>query len=247
MMPSEAPATGPARSALAVVRTGGSASRDVLASDVATAGAAVDGVLLGFTAVGAIAIRVGEATSAATGRAAGWGPLPGEVVDPELRDGLGCVVRDGVGAGADDGDADGAADGDAEGSGEVVPDGVAEGAGVVAVGAGVVAVADGVGSAVESAGAGLGAADGFAVVVVAAGGATVAAAATPVPDEQITAPTTPAATAPMISRALRSAPRARPSVSERASGTAPASAAIRPPGSIIGHKPPLGIELAHST
>lgn len=214
----------------------------MLVADVAAIGAAVDAALLGFTAVGAIAIRVGEATSAATGRAAGCGALPAEL-EPEPRDGLGCVLRDGAGAGADDGDADGSA--------EIVPEGVAEGAGVVAVGAGVVAVADGDGSAVEAVGAGLGAtdaaADGSAVVVVVAGGATVAAAATPVPDEQITAPTAPAVTAPTISRALRLAPRARPSAPERAPGAAPASADIRPPASIIGHKPSLGIEPAHST
>ena len=201
----------------------------MLVADVATVGAAVERVLLGFTAVGAIAIWVGEATSAATGSAAGWGALPAELVDPELRDGLGCVVRDGVGAGADDGDADGAGDGDAE----VVPDGDAEGAGVVAVGAGVVAVTDGDGSAVEPVGAGLGAADaaadGPAPVVVVAGGATIAAAATPVPDKQITAPTTPAVRAPTINRALRLAPQARPSAPERAAGAAPASADIRPP------------------
>ena len=198
-----APLAASDRSAVATAREAGSAGCDVLVAEVATGGAIVDGLPVGLTAVGAIGIRVDEATSAAMGTAVGRDGLcePG----PELGEGLGCLLRDGLGAGV----ADGAPDVEAEGAG-VVAVGDAEGAGVVAVGAGV-GVADGDGSAAESVGDGLGAADDAADAAAAPAGsvwalgpdevgATVAAAAIPVPHRQMTAVAAPAVITPRRNR-----------------------------------------------
>jgi hypothetical protein len=259
MTVSGAPPAASARAALATVRTGGSASCDVLAADVATDGVAVETLPLGLATVGAIGIRVDDATSAATGSAVGCTTGPDGLCAPELGDGLGFLLRDGVGVA--DGADDGAAEGEAEGAAEVVAVGVAAGAGVVALGAGVVGVADGDGSADESAGDGLGAAEAAAaaaVVSLAVGSAcppdpdevaaTVAAVATPAPDAQITATTAPAVMAPTRSRAAPLARLARPPAPERPPVPCPPhqlTSVLH--ASIIGHKTPLSTELAHST
>jgi hypothetical protein len=185
------------RAALATLRIGGSMSGETPVADVAVAGRAGAGLVLGWlTGVTKVA-STGVTTDGSNGPVGVLGRLP-----PEPPLGFpGFLVGDELGLGLDDGVVDGVAVGEADGAGVVAVGegegtgvGEADGSGVVL---GVVAVAEGVGSADGLDADGLAAADG-----------TVSAAATPAPDQQVIAAAAPAVTAPMATRALRFAPRA---------------------------------------